>query len=139
MDLFSEHPYRHCKSSITQSIYLFGFYPYSVPQCSLQIRTAQVNSTELCCGLFGCSGFRFLLYNVCYLCVDVLKRNNIKVYCRCLSAIFEPLFRRLYGIINIHTRPFCRHIFCISFPLFLLRTVRTEFLISACSLSFLTA
>ena len=122
-----------------QSFYLFGFYPYSVPQCSLQIRTPQGSSTGLHSTLFGCSGLRFLLYNVCYLCVDVLKRNNIKVYCLCLSAVFEPLFWRLRGIINIHSRPFCRHIFCISLSLFLLRTGRTELLISACSFSFLTA
>ena len=51
-----------------QSFYLFGFYPYNVPQCTLQIRTPQGSSTGLCCGLFVCSGFRFLLYNVCQLC-----------------------------------------------------------------------
>ena len=119
-----------------QSFYLFGFYPYSVPQYSLQIRTAQVNSTGQCGTLFVCSGFRFLLYNVCYLCVDVLKRNNIKVYCFCLSALFKPLFWRLRGIINIHPWPFCRHIFCISLSLFLLCTVGTELLISARPFSF---
>ena len=72
-------------------------------------------------------------------CVDVLKRNNIKVYCRCLSALFKPLFWWLQGIINIHPRSSCRHILCISLSLFLLCTVGTEFLISACSFSFLTA
>ena len=35
--------------------------PYSVPQCSLQIRTPQGSSTGLHSTLFGCSGLRFLL------------------------------------------------------------------------------
>ena len=51
-----------------QSFYLFGFYPYSVPQCSLQIRTPQGSSTGLHSTLFGCSGLKFLLNNVCCLC-----------------------------------------------------------------------
>ena len=139
MDLFSEHPYRHCECPINIKSSMFGLYPYNVPQSTLQGRTLQVNSTGLHSNLFVCSGLRFLLYNVCQLCVDVLKRNNIKVYCFCLSAVFEPLFWRLRGIINIHPRPFCRHIFCISLSLFLLRTVGTEFLISARSLCFTAA
>ena len=51
-----------------QSFYLFGFYPYNVPQCTLQIRTPQGNSIGLHVGLFVCSGLRFLLYNVSCLC-----------------------------------------------------------------------
>ena len=69
-------------------------------------------------------------------CVDVFECNRIKVYCLCLSAVFEPLFWRLYDIINIHPWPFCRHKFCISLSLFFLCTVGTELLISACTFSF---
>ena len=72
-------------------------------------------------------------------CVDVLKRNSIKVYCRKASTVFEPLFWRLQSIINIHPWPFGRHKFCISLSLILLCTVGTEFLIPACSLCFSAA
>ena len=85
-----------------------------------------VRVLDFCCKMF-------------VVCVDVLECNRIKVYCLCLSVIFEPLFWQLKGIINIHQRPFCRHIFCVSLSLFLLRTVGTELLISACSLCFTAA
>ena len=82
-----------------------------------------VRVLDFCCKMF-------------VVCVDVLECNRIKVYCLILSALFKPLFWRLQGIINIHPRPFCRHIFCVSLSLFLLCTVGTELLISACSLCF---
>ena len=85
-----------------------------------------VRVLDFCCKMF-------------VVCVDVLECNRIKVYCLCLSAIFEPLFWQLKGIINIHQRPFCRHIFCVSLSLFLLRTDGTELLIPACFLGFTAA
>ena len=121
-----------------QSIYLFGFIRtmcHSV-RYKYERRKAIAQGFAEVCSFVRVSDFCCKMFLVC---VDVLKRNNIKVYCLISSAVFEPLFWRLQGIINIHSRPFCRHIFCISLSLFLLCTVGTELLISACSFSFLTA
>ena len=138
MDLFSEHPYKAYINQPNKAFICSGFirtmchsarYKYeqhkAVAQGFIAI-CSFVRVSDFCCKMF-------------LVCVDVLKRNNIKVYCHRHSTVFKPLFWALQSIINIHPRPFCRHIFCIPLSLFLLRTVGTELLISACSLCFLTA
>jgi len=138
MDLFSEHPY---KTYIRQQYKVFICSGFIRTVCH-SVRYKAERCKSIAQGFIAICSFVRILDFCCIMflvCVDVLKGNNIKVYCHRHSTVFKPLFRRLQGIINIHPRPFCRHIFCVSLSLFLLRTVGTELLISACSFSFLTA